>query len=45
MAFGTAAIGRQWTDPIHDTLNTSVFGVGTVKISDMAAKTMTHVRV
>lgn len=44
MAFGTAAIGKEWSEPIRDTLNTAVFGVGTVKISDMAAKTMEHVR-
>lgn len=42
MAFGTAAIGEQWYGPIRDTLNTTIFGVGTVKISDMAAKTMEH---
>lgn len=45
MAYGTAAIGKEWSDPIRDTLNTSIFGVGTVKISDMAAKTMAHVKV
>lgn len=45
MALGTAAIGKEWSDPIRDTLNTSIFGVGTVKISDMAAKTMAHVKV
>ena len=45
MALGTSAIGEEWSQPIHDTLNTAIFGVGTVKISDMAAKTMAHVKV
>ena len=42
MAFGTGAIGKEWTAPIGDKLYTSIFGVGAVKISERAALTMKH---
>ena len=42
MRNGTAGIGEEWTKPVDDTLHTSIFGVGTVKISDMVEKTMEH---
>lgn len=42
MAYGIDSIGEEWTDPINDTLHTSIFGVGTVKISDSVKKTMEH---
>ena len=42
MIGGTAAIGKEWSDPINDMLDTNIFGVGRVKISEMAKKTMDH---
>ena len=42
MRNGISAIGEEWTKPVDDTLHTSIFGVGTVKISDMIEKTMEH---
>ncbi len=43
MAYGIDCIDEAWTAPIQDKLNTSIFGVGAVKISEMAKKTMEHV--
>ncbi len=43
MIYGMEKIPTCWTDPIHDQLHTSIFGVGTVKITDMAKKTMEHI--
>ncbi len=43
MANGLQAIPAYWTNPINDTLHTSVFGVGTVKISDRVKLTMEHI--
>lgn len=43
MANGIASIPECWTNPINDTLNTSIFRVGTVKISDRAKMTMEHI--
>lgn len=44
MAFGAEAIPSYWTDPIGDTLHTSIFEVGTVRISDCVAKTLAHIK-
>lgn len=44
MANGIEGIDTEWTTPIKDTLHTSIFGVGTVKISDMVNKTMEHIK-
>lgn len=44
MAKGIASIPEQWTAPIKDKLNTSVFGLGAVKISDRAKLTMDHLK-
>ena len=44
MAKGIASIPEQWTAPIKDKLNTSVFGLGAVKISDRAKMTMEHLK-
>ena len=44
MANGIESIPKCWTNPINDTLNTSIFGVGTVKISDRAELTMKHIK-
>ena len=43
MANGIDSIPEYWKKPINDTLHTSIFGVGTVKISDMAKKTLKHI--
>ena len=42
MAKGTSGIPEYWKKPVNDSLKTSIFGVGTVKISDCAKKTMEH---
>lgn len=44
MVNGKTHIPEYWTNPIRDTLHTSVFGVGTVKISERAEITMRHIR-
>ena len=43
MANGIESIPEYWTKPVNDTLHTTIFGIGTVKISDMAKKTLKHV--
>lgn len=43
MANGIDSIGEEWKKPIKDTLHTSIFGVGTVKISDRVNLTMKHI--
>lgn len=43
MANGLKSIPSYWTNPINDTLHTSIFGVNTVKISDRVKLTMEHV--
>ena len=44
MAHGIKAIPEYWTKPINDTLETLVFGVGTVKISERVRLTLEHVK-
>ena len=44
MSHGIKAIPEYWTKPINDTLETLVFGVGTVKISDRVRLTLEHVK-
>ena len=44
MANGLNSIGNAWTDPIKDILHTSIFGVGTTKISDRVKQTLTHIQ-
>ncbi len=43
MANGLDTIDEVWTKPINDTLHTSIFGVGTVNISDRVKQTMKHI--
>ena len=43
MAHGVETIPEYWSNPISNTLHTSIFGVGTVKITDMVDKTMNHI--
>lgn len=42
MANGVDGIPKYWTESINDTLHTSIFGVGSVKISDRVKMTMKH---
>ena len=44
MRNGTKGIDPYWTAPFQDQLDTSIFGVGQVKISEMAKKTMAHMK-
>lgn len=44
IANGIESIPDYWTKPINDTLHTSIFGIGTVKISDRVKMTMKHIR-
>ncbi|MBQ8432169.1 MAG: ADP-ribosylglycohydrolase family protein [Clostridia bacterium] len=44
MAYGIESIPETWTKPIQDTLHTSIFKVGTVKISDCVRKTLEHIK-
>lgn len=44
MASGIDSIPTVWTEPMRDTLHTSIFGVGTVKISERVQMTLKHVR-
>ncbi len=43
MAKGIASIDTIWTAPINDTLHTSIFGVGTVKITHRVKQTLKHI--
>lgn len=43
MAKGRDCIDAVWTKPIHDTLHTSIFGVGTTKISERVKQTLKHI--
>lgn len=42
MLGGRNCISDEWTSCINDRLNTSIFGVGNVSISEMAKKTIKH---
>lgn len=44
MANGIDSIDECWKRPINDTLHTSIFGVGTVKISDRVKQTLKHMQ-
>lgn len=43
MANGIESIPQYWTKPLQDTLHTSIFGVGTVKISSRVEQTLRHI--
>lgn len=45
MANGMECIDAVWSNPINDTLHTSIFGVGTIKISDAVKNTMKHIKI
>ena len=40
MLGGTAAIGSEWTAPVAGVLDTSIFGVGQIRIDDAVEKTL-----
>ncbi len=42
MRNGARNIDDVWTKPLENTLHTSIFGVGTVKITELVEKTMPH---
>lgn len=44
MANGIEAIPEYWTKPLNDTLHTTIFGIGTVKISDRVKLTLEHIK-
>ena len=41
---GAKGVPAYWTEPFKDTLHTSIFGIGTVKISDRVKLTMKHIK-
>ena len=43
MRNGITNIDKYWQLPLNDTLHTSIFGTGTVKISDLVNKTLEHI--
>ena len=43
MANGKETISEAWSARINNKLHTSIFGVGTVNISDCVEKTMSHI--
>ena len=43
MANGKETISGAWSAPINNKLHTSIFGVGTVNISDCVEKTLSHI--
>lgn len=43
MLMGTTAISSEWSAPIHNTLDTSIFGVGKVTVDQMVDLTMKHI--
>ena len=43
MARGTECISEYWQKPINGKIHTTIFGVGTVNISDCVEKTLSHI--
>lgn len=44
MRCGVSGIPEEWSAPIHDTLQTTIFGIDKVKISERAEMTMKHLK-
>lgn len=42
MANGIESIDSSWTRTINNTLHTSIFGVGTVSITELVKQTLSH---
>ena len=45
MRNGAESIDEAWTNPLENTLHTSIFGVGTIKITDLIDKTLSHIKI
>ena len=45
MIIGARALPAAWTDIVGDSLNTAIFGVGRVRISDLADLTLRHANI
>lgn len=43
VVLGARGLPADWTEPLHDTLESGVDGMGKVKISEMARRTLRHV--
>ena len=43
MRNGIGGIGREWTEPLHGKIHTTVFCLGTVRIEDCAERTLRHI--
>ena len=43
MMHGADSIPEEWTKPLNDTLETSIFGVGKVRITDCVLKTLDQI--
>lgn len=43
MANGKACIDKAWSEPINNTLDTSIFGIGRVSIEECVEKTLLHI--
>ena len=43
MIKGIDSIPEYWKEPMHDMLHTSIFQVGTIRISDGVKKTLEHI--
>ena len=39
---GAAGIPEEWAEPIHNKLETTIFGIGTVAVDELVEKTMRH---
>lgn len=44
MRNGVAGIPEEWSEPIHDTLQTTIFGIDRVRISERAKMTLKHLK-
>ena len=44
MRGGTGCIGPEWSGPVNDSIITSIYGVGRVRISERAEMTMKHLK-
>lgn len=43
MTHGADSVPEEWTKPLNNTLETSIFGVGTVRITDRVEKTLEQI--
>ena len=43
MANGLESIPEYWTKPFQDTVHTSIFGIGSPKLSQLIKKTLSHI--